>query len=52
MITISSDIVHTIYTTTASIIQQLWVVFAILIAITLTFYIARKLIFLFIIIKR
>jgi hypothetical protein len=52
MINISSDIANIISINVASIIQQLWVVFAIFIGITLTFFIIRKIIFLFIIAKR
>ena len=52
MINVSSDILNTLATVVASIISQLWVIFALLIGIVLTFYIIRKVIFLFIIAKR
>ena len=47
MINISSDIVTAISGNVASIIQQLWIVFALLIGIVLSFFIIRKLIYLF-----
>jgi hypothetical protein len=52
MITISSDIVNIISANVASIISQLWVIFALLFGIILTFYILRKLVFLFSLAKR
>ena len=51
MITISTDIANAIMTTVASVIQQLWVVFAVLIAITLTFFAVRKIIFFITLVK-
>jgi hypothetical protein len=52
MINVSSDIFNTVSTNVASVIQQLWVVLAIFIALNITFYIIRKIIFLFTISKR
>lgn len=52
MINISSDIVNSIIQATAGIIQQLWIVFAFLFSVVITFYIARKIIFMFTLSKR
>lgn len=52
MITISSDIVNTISTNVASIIGQLWGIFALLLGVIIAFYMARRIIFLFFISKR
>lgn len=52
MINISSDIATALIQSVASIIQQLWVIFVILLSIIITFYIVRKIVFLFVIAKR
>jgi len=52
MINVSSDIANALIQAVASIIQQLWVVFAVLLGIIITFYIVRKIVFLFVIAKR
>ena len=52
MINISTDIANAISTNTATMIQQLWVVFAVFFAIIISFYIARKIIFTFLLTKR
>ena len=52
MINVSSDIFNTITTDVAGIIQQLWVIIAIFLSLNITFYLIRKIIFLFVISKR
>ena len=52
MINVSTDIANAISSNTASMISQLWIVFAVLFAIIITFYIARKIIFTFSLTKR
>jgi hypothetical protein len=52
MINVSSDIVESISTNASPAIQDLWPVFALLLGIILTFYIARRIIFLFSLTKR
>jgi len=52
MINVSTDIANAISNNTATMIQQLWVVFAVLFAIIITFYIASKIIFTFSLVKR
>jgi len=47
MINVSTDIATAISNNTASMIQQLWIVFAVFFAIIITFYIVRKIIFTF-----
>jgi hypothetical protein len=52
MITLSSDIVESITTATSQGIQQLWILIAVLLGIILSFYVLRKIIFLFTLVKR
>jgi len=52
MITVSSDITTTLGGTVATMIQQLWPVFVVAFSVIIAFFFARKLIFLFTLIKR
>lgn len=52
MINISSDIVTTIMTAVAGMIQQLWVIFALIMAVVVAFFVIRKIIFFFTLAKR
>ena len=52
MINVSTDIANALSNNVASMIQQLWVVFAVLFAIIISFYIIRKIVFTFSLTKR
>ena len=52
MINVSSDIANAISSNVASMIQQLWVVFAVFFATIITFYVIRKIVFTFTLVKR
>lgn len=52
MINVSTDIANAISSNTASMISQLWVIFAIFFGVAITFYVVRKIIFLFSLTKR
>lgn len=52
MINISTDIISSLETAVSSAVISLWPVFAILISITLAFYVLRNIIFTFTLVKR
>jgi len=52
MIYIDSGIANEMFIDVATIVSQLWVIFAVFFGITITFYIVRKILFLFILAKR
>lgn len=52
MINISSDIVTSIITAVSDVISQLWPIMALLFSVVLTFFVIRKVIFMFSLAKR
>jgi len=52
MINVSSDIVESISTNASPAIQDLWPIFALLFGVIITFYIVRRIVFIFSLTKR
>jgi len=52
MITLSSDIVASISGAVSGVIQQLWIIMALLFSVVVAFFIVRKIIFMFSLAKR